>query len=217
MTRDVKSRTKAHRLLIVALLISLLGLIVTQLMTKSLGIPGLPSRVVSLIIAALSCAVCLLIWQIKRSGKREVHATVPTSEAEKRSFVGNLTKTLGLVAIFEAFIFGIISLGFRLPLRALLLPYLLFFMPAFVGLPLILHARQFFDRPKACAIRSALGVAVFCSLVAVAGFYSGLYGWLDPNPWTGWDVLAVTLFAAAVVFASTYYWMYARLTSAGSR
>ena len=58
MTRDVKSRTKAHRLLIVALLISFWGLIVTQLMTKSLGIPGLPSRVVLLIIVALSCAVC---------------------------------------------------------------------------------------------------------------------------------------------------------------
>lgn len=211
--RSPVSRAKTYRSLAIVLMVSLFAVIALQLMAKRLAIPVLPSRAFWFIIAADGYAICTLLWLTMRSGKDDHKVKATTNAAEKRSLLGNLLRTLAIFAIVEAIGFGGVSLGFRIPLRSVLLPYVLFFLPPLMGLPLILHARQFFDRPKACAIRSAFGVAVFCSMVVVASFYSGFYKWLDLGFWTGWDVLAVTLFGAVVSFVSTFYSMYRRLTS----
>jgi hypothetical protein len=129
----------------------------------------------------------------------------------------DLAKTLGVIAILEALVFGIISLAFGTPLKGLWEPYLLFFAPALVALPLILHARRFFDRPKLCAFWLALGLSAYSTLIALASLHSGLLDWMVPGTTTLGNLGFTIVVGAAAVSVSAYFFVRKLRASRNSR
>lgn len=124
-----------------------------------------------------------------------------------------LAQTLGLIAIFETFVCGIISIAFGISLKAMWEPYLFFFAPFFAGLPLILHARQFFDRPKLCAFWLALGFSVSFVLMMMASFYSGVVNWVLEGTATTSGLAFTLIFGVIVVSVAACYVVSKRMTS----
>jgi hypothetical protein len=124
-----------------------------------------------------------------------------------------LAKILSVYAIIEASVFGLGSLAFGVSLKKLWIPYLLFLTPALLGLPLIVNARRFRDRPKSCALRSAIGMAVFCTLAVIATYYSGVFSLLVPSPTTSGELIFIVIFGASIASVSAYYSTYWMLTS----
>lgn len=209
---DSRSRTPLFG--IIALLLSLAGLASVQIMTKTtMGAAYLPSRLVYFIIVADSAAICFFLWQLGRVRKINLKTNGEGADQPLDSFGRNLLKTLVVFAILEACVTGIVSLAFGIPLERMWLPFLLFFIPVLAGLPLILRARQFHDRPKLSAFWAAIGVAILCTLELVASYYSGLWEWVVPGTTNDWELDLAIFFGAAITFASAYYSTYWSLTS----
>jgi hypothetical protein len=124
-----------------------------------------------------------------------------------------LAKTLSGYAILEASVFGLGSLAFGVSLKKLWIPYLLFLTPILLGLPFIVNARRFRDRPKSCALRSAIGMGGFCTLAVIASYYSGLFSLLVPGPTTSGELIFIVICGASIASVSAYYSTYWMLTS----
>jgi uncharacterized membrane protein YhaH (DUF805 family) len=124
-----------------------------------------------------------------------------------------LAKILSVYAIIEATVFGFGSLAFGVSLKKLWIPYLLFLTPALFGLPLIVNARRFRDRPKSSAFRSAVGMAAFCALAVIASDYSGLWNWLVPGTTSSRSLIFIIVFGASAASVSAYFSAYGMLTS----
>ena len=71
-------------------------------------------------------------------------------------------------AICEALFIGFAGLALNLPLRMLLLPYVMLLYAAFATGPLIYWARQSYDRPKSFALRFASAVSLGSLLFMLA-------------------------------------------------
>jgi len=215
-TRAMDPRARMLRLGIIATLFSLVALLFVQLVTKSLSIPALPSRLIVFVIAAGSSAICSFIWMMWRI-RRKRPQTNEVVHGQRAIYPWRgLAQTLGLLAIFEACACGIISIAFGISLKKMWEPYLLFFSPALVGLPLVLRARQFIDRPKLYAFWLALGLSAFSSLVVIASFYSGFMSWIFPGATdTGGFVFAL-IFIVIVASATAFYLAKLRVSKTGS-
>ena len=64
----------------------------------------------------------------------------------------------------QAVFVALVGVALNLPIRTLLLPYLLLVWCGYVGVVLIYWARQLYDRPRSCAIRFALAIFFFLNL-----------------------------------------------------
>jgi hypothetical protein len=109
----------------VVLLISLAALVFVESLTKSLRVPSLPPRLISFMIVSDCACICVFLWQIlrKRKASRQANDTV---NDDTSSSLMNIAKTLGYYAMFEAVVFGIVSLAIKASPQKVWLDYLLF-------------------------------------------------------------------------------------------
>ncbi len=180
-------------------------------MPKSLGVPPLPSRLLSFIIVSDCIFICCVLWQIWRIERRRVQASAIGDVTRPNSKLRDLLKSLAVFAIFESSVFGVISLVFRISPNKLWFPFLLFFIPPLVALPLIFHASQYRDRPKSYAYRMAVAVFAFITLEGISMFYSGLLNWMIPGATSVWGLIFSIAFGATVASVSAFYTAYKRL------
>jgi hypothetical protein len=162
---------------IALLLSSLVALGFVQLMTKALGVPSMPPRLLYAIVVGDCAAIVVCVWLLVR-GKTP---SGPSRVANPRTSVSLsvFAKTLGVYAIIEAVVFGLVYLTFGISLKKVWFSYLLFLTPMLLGLPLMLHARRFRDQPKSFAFWLALGSTVVVALEVTASYYSGVWNWLN--------------------------------------
>ncbi|MGA7917863.1 MAG: hypothetical protein WCA00_21685 [Candidatus Acidiferrales bacterium] len=122
------------------------------------------------------------------------------------------TKTIAAYFVLEALTTVLVAVVFSVPLRRLLLPFVLFLIPGIVIVPLILNARRHFDRPKKCAIWFACALSVFCFLVTIATTYSAI----ALGIWTHDAVEGIPFVAAfgcTIAAVSGYFVVFSRLTA----
>lgn len=120
-------------------------------------------------------------------------------------------KIIAVYLVFEVLTIGLIAVVFSIPLTRLSLPFVLFLLPGVVVVPLILNARRYFHKPKACALLFALGLSVFCVLITIATIYSAIsLGWWPKD--AAKDALFVAMFGCAFTAVIGYRLTYKRLT-----
>ena len=208
------SSTKSFRLCFILCFVAMVSMLTVQLLTHLFHELPIPSRLFWFCIAA--CCYCMLfsIWQISRRKRKALQADAPRPAAPENT-LRNSAKVLGLFALELAFVCAVVAVIFHTPFRRILSDYFLFLAPFLVGMPLILHARKFRDRPKRSAAYTASGLAILVILLELAMLYSGLMKWLVPAM-TSSDALIfaiIFLAVAAFVFISAYTLMHSRRAS----
>jgi hypothetical protein len=196
-------RIKPFRRLLFLSLFNIALFALLQIFLKSQSVPEFPPRLFAFGIlgsCVMGAASLWQIWRVKKTQNQAISASSPSSE---RPDFEVLTKGIIYYAIFEAAIFGIISLAFHIPLTKLWLPYLEFLAPFLVGLPLIFHARRFRDRPKGYATRVVIAFNVLVLLQLGAFTLSGLFSWLIPDASVQEQVFIVII-SMAVTAPSAY-------------
>jgi hypothetical protein len=209
---NTNARIKPFRRLLFLSVFNIALFALLQFFLKSDALPEFPPRLFTFGMLAscfMGAASLWLIWRVKKTQNQAIPASSPAGE---RSDFEALTKAIIYYAIFEAAIFGVISLAFHISLTKLWLPYLEFLVPFLVGLPLIFHARRFRDRPRAYAVRVviALSVLVLCQLGAFT--LSGFFSWLIPGASIQEQVF--TVIASVVIAAPAAYLAISRRSSA---
>ena len=129
-----------------------------------------------------------------------------------RTTVGTALKTLGLFVIFEAATFLLAFVVFSIPARKLVVPFILYLVPCIVFVPLIFKARRYFDRPRKCAVWSAIAVSVFCLLNVIATIYSGIVLGLAPRT-AAKGIPFIAAFGCTIAALTAYYQTIHRLTA----
>jgi len=129
-----------------------------------------------------------------------------------KSGFGAAAQTLCLLILFEILTFALASAVFSVPLRRLLVPFVLYLAPCSVVVPLIFNARRYLDRPRQCAVWFAVAVSVFCLLVVIATIYSGIFLGLAPSN-TSKDIPVIAVFGCTIAAITAYYNVLRLLTS----
>jgi|HubBroStandDraft_6_1064221.scaffolds.fasta_scaffold13682_8 hypothetical protein len=131
---------------------------------------------------------------------------------EAMKTIANATKTIAGYLVFEVLIAVLVAALFSISLVRLLLPFALFLVPGVIVVPLILNARRYFHRPKACALWFAVALSVFCLLVAIATTYSAIALGISTHDAVE-SLPFVAAFSCTIAAVTGYFLVFSRLTA----
>lgn len=208
-----RANTKAQlrmRLLMIGLL---LGCIVAvtglEFLLRMMGSRTyLPLRLVLFVALGCSISICIFLGQIIVISRRHSDPRVMRTEG---SFMSDLLRILGGYAVIEASVSGIVFITTEISLTQVLWAYLLFLVPALLGIPPICRARQLTRNPKLSALWFTFATVLYVPSIVAASVFSGTYGWLGVPMGHGEWIFA-TAFGTAIAAASSYYSAYKSLS-----
>ena len=136
----------------------------------------------------------------------------PAQTAGRESFGLFLAISFGGNAVAMAILVGLGVAVFDLPLRGAGVPYLVLLIPGLVLAPYLYWARLTLDRPKACAVRFAIGCLSYALAVSAGLLFGVVWTGILPLTTVMDDIAPVMVLFAALASTLAYVLVFRMLT-----